>query len=41
MEDNIDISGIARIKLDEFLPNNQLILEGYNIGWIKQTKKVA
>lgn len=39
MEDNIDIlaiaeMGIAETKLDYFLPNNQLILEGYHIDWI-------
>lgn len=39
MEDNIDIlaiaeMGIAETKLDDSLPNNQLILEGYHIDWI-------
>ena len=39
MEDNIDILAIAEMgipetKLDDFLPNSQLILEGYHIDWI-------
>ena len=34
MEDNIDILAIAETKLDDSLPNNQLILEGYHIDWI-------